>query len=75
MYIDIGRANYTRKENLLLEDGGAAAGSGEDGEDSSDDDDNEVRRDGWTCGIKDGREVELVCGCEAEVVPLLVSFF
>lgn len=49
MYIDIGRANYTRKENLLLEDGaggGAAeAGSGEDGEGSSDDDDDEVR--GW----------------------------
>lgn len=41
MYIDIGRANYTRKENLLLEDGGAAAGSDEDGEGSSDED--EVR--------------------------------
>lgn len=43
MYIDIGRANYTRKENLLLEDGGgggggAAAGSDEDGDGSSSDD-------------------------------------
>lgn len=50
MYIDIGRANYTRKENLLLEDGTAAAGGGEEGDGDGDssgeesDSDDEVRK-------------------------------
>lgn len=53
MYIDIGRANYTRKESLLLEDGAAAAGSDEGGEGSGDDEDDEVRGRGeWRGGVE-----------------------
>ncbi|CAN0312383.1 unnamed protein product, partial [Hapterophycus canaliculatus] len=44
MYIDIGRANYTRKENLLLED--APEGEGGDGSGSEDDSDEDEVRDG-----------------------------
>ncbi|CAM9657263.1 unnamed protein product [Ectocarpus sp. 12 AP-2014] len=51
MYIDIGRANYTRKENLLLEDGAAEAaggggGSGSEEEEEDDSDDQYEERGG-----------------------------
>ena len=58
MYIDIGRANYTRKESLLLEDGAAAAAESDEGGEGSgdDDDDDEVRGRGRGRGERRGGE-------------------